>query len=415
MVAIYADFNARTASDRIRLDPAGSIESLRENPVREGDWLWLSDNDLRVGAQIERQGNEYLARPAWETLEDIAAAGQMNPAELQAGVARLRELLEAPEKDYKRILRLLPVAERVLPNKGFAAYQRSRAMHAFGYPGLALAAVEDALGLEPNHPGFLHHKLQLLSELDLDRAVHEAERLVALDTTPAIVLVGCAQVLALEARRTQSEAAKELDRRIISLADRIEASQDVGTLPPSARSLALTLRGFAHSHLGEKEPAVSAFNKAVEAYPLSPGALACRGMEAYPSRQALVDLENSVKLGILSSWPSYLLAHASLTRRDWQALTRHAQAALRFEPPAGRAADLYEWLGIAEVESGGSLTVAVRWIERAVDLALDVVRVRRNLQLAKQLAGASRQSASPAWEMQKQVQAAAADLQRSAA
>lgn len=58
MMATYADFNARAASDRIRLDTVGSLESLRETPVLEGDWVWLSDDQLRVGAQIERQADQ---------------------------------------------------------------------------------------------------------------------------------------------------------------------------------------------------------------------------------------------------------------------------------------------------------------------------------------------------------------------
>ena len=180
-------------------------------------------------------------------------------------------------------------------------------MQAFGYPALALSAIDDAIAIEPDHS---HRQ-----------------------------------------------------------------SNDVNLLPASVRSLVFTLRGYAHSHLGEEALAVQAFTTAIKANPVSPAAFACRGMETYPSVNAISDLEQAVASGILWFWPTYLLAHASLTR--------HQQGA--------------------------------DWLTKAIELAPDVMGLRRNLQILKQLEQAQRDSGAFEWVIETQIQPAAADLQRAVA
>lgn len=71
-VVIFADFNARTSDDRVRLDTVGSRASLIDHEVRPGDWVWLSDGEVRVRALVEHEDGKLFARVAWETTRKVA-------------------------------------------------------------------------------------------------------------------------------------------------------------------------------------------------------------------------------------------------------------------------------------------------------------------------------------------------------
>lgn len=67
MKIVYADFNARTKENTIRMNTVGSIRSLTEHCVQSGEWVWLSDGEIQVVAQIVGT----IAYPIWETLKEV--------------------------------------------------------------------------------------------------------------------------------------------------------------------------------------------------------------------------------------------------------------------------------------------------------------------------------------------------------
>ena len=74
MTTIYADFNARTADDRIRLDPLGSKKSIAAGRVAAGTWVWVTDGEVRAGAHAY-----YLAEAAsWHDTSAVASLPQLN-------------------------------------------------------------------------------------------------------------------------------------------------------------------------------------------------------------------------------------------------------------------------------------------------------------------------------------------------
>jgi hypothetical protein len=79
MVTLYVDFNARTEDDCIRLDMAGARRSLELTNVQPGQWVWLSDGELRVGGHVEEERGQLLARPDWTTLEDLSPSDDGQP------------------------------------------------------------------------------------------------------------------------------------------------------------------------------------------------------------------------------------------------------------------------------------------------------------------------------------------------
>ena len=50
MKTIFADFNAINTAGNLWLSCRGSERDLQEAGVQVGDWIWLSDGELIVGA-----------------------------------------------------------------------------------------------------------------------------------------------------------------------------------------------------------------------------------------------------------------------------------------------------------------------------------------------------------------------------
>ena len=69
MKTIFADFNAINAAGNFWLSCRGSERDLREAGVRVGDWIWLSDGELIVGARLALDDVEGpVGIPRWKTL-----------------------------------------------------------------------------------------------------------------------------------------------------------------------------------------------------------------------------------------------------------------------------------------------------------------------------------------------------------
>jgi hypothetical protein len=112
MKTMFADFNAITEAGHISLSTRGSQEDIQRSGVRPGNWAWLSDGELIVGAQIaidERHG--LVGVPDWDTLVHLDDAD----LSYELVLARLSPLLSKQAhaiEDEPEIFRLLTQLER---------------------------------------------------------------------------------------------------------------------------------------------------------------------------------------------------------------------------------------------------------------------------------------------------------------
>ena len=339
---IWADFNARTTDDRVRLTTVGSARDVASAGAKPGSWTWLSDGEVRVGAVVEETGGGLVARVAWETAEDVVPNDAEIPdSDVMRALRELQALHQGTGRDYRRMLRVLPLAERRL-EPGKADYIRSRAAQAFGYPELALLAIDDALLRAPGSPAFVYRRLDLLKTLDLDRAFEEARRAAQDPNLPAVVIAAFAGIYNAYARRLAQPGMVEVERALLELTHRFERSPGRDTAPASIATMVYVARGFAILHLSEvhmadRTSAIDAFNRAVAADPSSAEALAARGLETYPDAKSIRDLETATALGMPSFWPAYYLAHHYAKSREWGQAARFADMALHMDTALTRA------------------------------------------------------------------------------
>ena len=408
MSSIYADFNARTADDRVRLDTVGSQQSVAEEGVGAGTWTWLTDGEIRAGAQLEDSVDGLVARVAWETVEHVPTTDELADSEQIARSFReLQSLMSRPERDHRRVLAVLPLAERRLP-RGAGDYYRARVAQAFGYPELALVAMETALEQSPADARFVHQRLDLLKSVDLQRAFTEAKKLTSDTGTPAIVLAACASIYAAKARELSQSALEDVQRELLDFTDRFDRAPGRDTAPASVVTFVHVTRGFSLLHLGSRDKATEEFSAAIKLDPSSAEAYAARGLENYPSDESVHDLENATRLGSPSYWPAYYLAYHYLREQGWSQAEKYCETALLFDPPARVRANLLEWRAIARVQQGGDLRSARTELECALELAPDNERLRRNLQLLEQ------RSSNTPWCVERDLKGDSADVRLAA-
>ncbi len=51
MKTMFADFNAMTESEHVRLTTRGSQDDMERLGIKPGEWVWLSDGEMQVGAR----------------------------------------------------------------------------------------------------------------------------------------------------------------------------------------------------------------------------------------------------------------------------------------------------------------------------------------------------------------------------
>jgi tetratricopeptide (TPR) repeat protein len=393
---IWADFNSRTEDDRVSLETRGSRESLAKTPVSPGEWVWLSDGDIRVGAQVEQRDGHLYARPVWETMEDVVPPGDPRLNEIPA-----EEALKALEKSRTRegfpadvVFRLAPY----LPRKhGYLDFLRSRAARSLGYTALALAAIEDALTAVPSDGSYFHHRVRLLRDLDIEKAVQAIEPVLKGQRSDVLAIVACVEVLG-DLARTETDEARSIshDSDILRVTSALTPASFAG-LPNSVRAQVHLARGFAYSHLGNRPEARRELDEARALNPREPALLIARALEVYPSDQAAEDFHAALQFSSSFYWPGYFLAHHYLQRGEYAKSQTMAESALAAHPPQSVGANLCEWLAIARAEQGAPADEVRELFARAARLAPNELRIRQNGKAYEEAQRAAGAPKPPAW------------------
>lgn len=153
MKRIFADFNAETESGYIRLGCRGSQEDLQDQGVEVGDWMWLSDGELVVGAQLaidDRYG--IVGVPRWETLVHLDDDDANDIPGRWGEFLALTRKSNRNFKDEARVFQVLTILEINAPlefkaslSPGYLPLRRAGALRFLGETELALVELSEAI------------------------------------------------------------------------------------------------------------------------------------------------------------------------------------------------------------------------------------------------------------------------------
>jgi len=270
MKTMFADFNALTEAGRVRLTTRGSEADIARTGARPGDWVWLSDGELIVGAQIATDERYALVGdPDWETLVHLDDDDSADHCKVQA---ELEKLLADPRRSVERegrIFELLTIFEILAPAEAKAdipaeyfSSLRAQTLAMMGKPELALVEVADAR--RGGHAGTADDRLflEILRRIDLPRAVREASAFAARNDLPAAVLATCIDVLTDHAEHLPDDQFGPVGDQILKLAERYDHASDRDESDAQTTALFNFNRGMTLLRLGRSDEARAALMQA---------------------------------------------------------------------------------------------------------------------------------------------------------
>jgi hypothetical protein len=263
MKMIYADYNAATEAGHLCLTTRGSREDVERAGVGPGDWVWLSDSEVIVGARLQLDHRYGLVGiPDWETIVHL---DEDHVRDIEAVRTELQHLLQKPDRsaeEESRVLELLTILEITAPPEartgvrpGYLPYRRAASLALLGKLELALREIEEARAIDPGHPNHQRLFLQIVRQTDLARAGREADALAGNPGISAGVLAECLNVLATQADDISDDQFEAVGRRILEWAEKFERAPGRERVSASTLALLQFNRGMTLLRLGRPEAA----------------------------------------------------------------------------------------------------------------------------------------------------------------
>jgi hypothetical protein len=275
---IYADYNAMTEAGYACLTTIGSREDILRLGLRPGDWAWLSDTEIVVGAQLAIDDYYGLVGvPDWGTLAHLDDEGADDFHHITAELIPLLNSEPPSSGDEPRILELLvqlehvtrpPNLEQDLPEN--LAFRRALALRQMGKLGLALLEIRDALRARPDHAEVVFVYLDLLRLEDLPSAVSEARSIAESPDVAAPVLSACINILATQAEQVSDDQFDAIAQQVLDWCRRFDQAPDLDSAGPSLVALSDFNRGLVHLRAGRISLARKSFESAQQHYPVGP-------------------------------------------------------------------------------------------------------------------------------------------------
>ena len=242
MRTIAADFNAMTESGHLRLGSRGSREDLRDQAVHVGDWMWLSDGEVVVGAQLASDDRYGLVGiPRWKTLVHLDDFDPANRSDISSDILELigsfSQQPDQDQDDWMQELQTLMIADTYAPKSlrhglghDFFARRLADVLESLGEPALALVEYREAMKARPGDPNLEWFYLDLLRETDPDRAVEEALRADRAEAN-AKILAACINILSEAADRASDDEFQATGPQILDRIARFDRAPGRDNVP----------------------------------------------------------------------------------------------------------------------------------------------------------------------------------------
>lgn len=292
MKMMYADFNAMTEADGLRLTTRGSQDDIRRLGIRPGDWVWLTDSELVVGVRVDEDPYYgVVATPRWDTLVHLDDDDAKDFARVWA---ELQQALRRPGRgadEEARVFQLLTIVEAVAPPQfkaatpsGYMSLRRAGALHFLGEPELALMEIEEALGARPDDPDVTYFYLESLRRIDPDRAAIEAESRAEAGDASAPVLAACINIWSAAADQLPDERFAAVGRRVLDWVDRFERAPGRDRVRASVLAQVQFNRGLLLLRLGRRDEARDALHLAHATDPVEPAIGEASALDVFDDR-----------------------------------------------------------------------------------------------------------------------------------
>ena len=289
MKIIPVDYNAASVSGSLWLDFADTKRALAAINAQAGDYVWVSDREILVGAQLEVDP-EYglVAVPRWRTVVHL---DDYLDVDLPSFLTKLSEVLRRTDRTLDQeaeVFQLSTVFDHIAPPEikratqpGYLDFRSAGALRSLGEPQLGLTLLKQALIDRPTDPQFIYAYLNELSQIHPAQAEAESRSRLLDRYTHAVVQAACVNVLSAATERLNDIDFAATGPPLLDEINRFESAPGRDRVPAGVAALVEFNRGLLLLRLGRSAEARAAFDQAHEIDPGEPTIEAARTLRDF--------------------------------------------------------------------------------------------------------------------------------------
>ena len=296
MIVVPPDYNAATPSGSLWMDFPHTRRVLDEIDARPGDWIWATDTEVLVGAQLDVEPTYRLvAVPHRRTLVHLDDYDVSDVARFAADFKDALRPQHRTLEDEERAFRMLMVwsnkmAPPVVREASLVPMVRATvaALFPMGECRLILATVAQSGPELRDDPYLVSCHLKALHLVDPGRAAAEVRTWAADPATDALVLAACIDIATAKSELVPDPTFGPMSRTIldwIGRFDRAPGRDQVSSVPLSHIHFN---RGLILLRLGIREEAREAFRLAHQINPNEPAIVVALALEVHDERAPLI-------------------------------------------------------------------------------------------------------------------------------
>ncbi len=289
MNPIPVDYNAAIETEALRLGFADTQQTIVTLGVDAGDWVWVSDGEVLVGAHLEiDEAYGLVAMPRWQTVVNLDDYVEVD---WPSFMKQLVQVLQKPDRsrvEETKLFQLLTVFDQLAPAElkvglepGYFTFRAAGALRDLGELELSFTLLEQALAERPSYPPFIFTYLDHLGQINPARAVAEATARAQDLNTNAVVLAACINVLSTATDRLDDAEFEQTVSPILGWIDRFDQAPGRGQVRPAVLALVQFNQGSLLLRLGRNQEAKAAFDRAHATDPSEPTIDQARALESY--------------------------------------------------------------------------------------------------------------------------------------
>jgi len=278
MNVIPVDYNAATPAGSLRLNFADAREALAAIGAQSGDWIWVSDGEVLVGAHLEHDSTYGLvAAPRWRTLVhlddyDVSDISRFTE-EFKLALRPTHVSIDEQERAFQMLMiwvnKMAPPVVRA-DNLVQDTRATAIALYNMGEYGLVLTTIEQSGPGPREFPYLIFLYLKALWQLDPDRAEVEARDRAASPDADALTLAACIDIGTAASELVHDSLIRPASDQVLEWVERFEQAPGRDQIHAIPLAQVHLNRGLILLRLGNWDEAAKAFQLAHAIDPIEP-------------------------------------------------------------------------------------------------------------------------------------------------
>ncbi len=292
MNIIPVDYNAATPAGSLRLNFTDTREALAAIAAQSGDWIWASDGEVLVGAQLhEDPSYGFVAAPNWRTLVHLDDYDESESIrfikDFEVALQPQRRNIEEQERAFQMLMIWInKMAPPVYMAANLIEMTRDTAvaLYEMGEYGLALSTITQSGPGPRDYPYLVFLHLKMLWLTNPDRAAAEARERAKSPDADALVLAACIDIGTATSELLPDPEFRSAVRLVLDWIERFDRAPGRDQIYAIPLAQVHLNRGLILLRLGQRDEADEAFRLAHAIDPIEPAIIEALALQGYDEK-----------------------------------------------------------------------------------------------------------------------------------